>query len=212
MSSSLTLYPDLPAARTRVIVRDVAVVLLLAFFVWCGFKVHDVVDQLSSLALGVQEAGTSVQGGFASAAEAVDGVPLVGQPLGEALNAAGSGTGGNVASLGQSGADALHLLARTLGLATALLPAIVLLVVVVPRRLRGVREMSAARLVSAVDPIDPERRRLLAMRAAFGLPFRDLLPYTRDPFGDLVAGRYDALVAAALAEVGLRDRHASGQR
>jgi hypothetical protein len=66
--------------------------------------------------------------------------------------------------------------------------------------------MSAAREVSGIDLEDPERRRLLAMRAAFGLPFRELLPYTRDPFGDLAEGRYDALVEAALADVGLRPR------
>jgi hypothetical protein len=41
------------------------------------------------------------------------------------------------------------------------------------------------------------------MRAAFGLPFRELLTYTSDPFGDLAEGRYDALVDAALADVGL---------
>jgi hypothetical protein len=48
------------------------------------------------------------------------------------------------------------------------------------------------------------------MRAAFGLPFRELMPYTRDPFGDLAEGRYDALVAAALADVGLTHRPTRG--
>ena len=47
------------------------------------------------------------------------------------------------------------------------------------------------------------------MRAAFGLPYDQLLRYTRDPLGDLAEGRHDALVAAALADVGLVDRHAS---
>jgi hypothetical protein len=42
------------------------------------------------------------------------------------------------------------------------------------------------------------------MRAAFALPYGRLLEYTRDPLGDLAAGRYDALVAAALDEAGLR--------
>ncbi|MEI6230619.1 MAG: hypothetical protein WCP81_07795, partial [Actinomycetes bacterium] len=72
-----------------------------------------------------------------------------------------------------------------------------------PRRIRGIREMTAANTMANLDLDDPERRRLIAMRAAFGLPFRELLPYTNDPFGDLAAGRYDALVAAALADAGL---------
>ena len=44
------------------------------------------------------------------------------------------------------------------------------------------------------------------MRAAFTLPYDDLLRYTPDPFGDLAHERYDALVAAALEEVGLQAR------
>ncbi len=42
------------------------------------------------------------------------------------------------------------------------------------------------------------------MRAAFGLSYLTLLGYTRDPFGDLAAGRFDALVNAALDDVGIR--------
>ena len=55
---------------------------------------------------------------------------------------------------------------------------------------------------------DAERRRLLATRAAFHLPFGTLLRHTRDPLGDLAAGRHDALVAAELEDAGLLDRSA----
>jgi hypothetical protein len=51
---------------------------------------------------------------------------------------------------------------------------------------------------------DPERRRLLAMRAAFALPYGQLLKFTSDPLGDLKAERYDDLVRAALEDAGLR--------
>ena len=98
------------------------------------------------------------------------------------------------------------MLARTIGIITAGLPIAVLLVAVIPRRVRRIREMSSARALTGIDLADPERARLLAMRAAFGLPFRELLPYTTDPFGDLAEGRYDALVRAALADVGLQPR------
>jgi len=46
--------------------------------------------------------------------------------------------------------------------------------------------------------------RLVAMRAAFSLPYGTLLAYTEDPLGDLRAERYDALLAAAFDEAGLR--------
>lgn len=42
------------------------------------------------------------------------------------------------------------------------------------------------------------------MRAAFSLPYPALARHTSDPFGDLVAERYDPLVAAALEDAGLR--------
>ena len=72
-----------------------------------------------------------------------------------------------------------------------------------PPRVRQIRQLGAAN-AALVDTHDPERRRLLAMRAAFGLSYLTLLGYTRDPIGDLAAGRYDQLVAAALDDVGIR--------
>jgi hypothetical protein len=204
MWQHLTLYPDVPSARRSQILRDLLVLALIAFFVWVGFKVHDLVAALAVLGHGVTAAGNSVQGAFDSVGNAVSNVPIVGGALGDAFHGAGDGTGGNLADIGQQGEDAVFLLARTLGIVTALLPISVLLVAVLPRRIRSIREMSSARAVSSVDLDDPERRRLLAMRAAFGLPYRELLPWTKDPFGDLATGNYDALVSAALADVGLR--------
>ncbi len=98
----------------------------------------------------------------------------------------------------------MHLLARTIGIITAGLPIAVLLVAVLPRRIRSIREMSSARALTGIDLADPERARLLAMRAAFGLSWLDLKPYSTDPIGDLEAGRLDPLVAALYAEAGLR--------
>jgi hypothetical protein len=203
MWEHLTLYPDVPSDRRRQIVADVLVVALIVLFIWIGVQVHDLVDALSVLGSGVSSAGNGLQGAFDSVGNAVGNVPIVGGSLSDAFHNAGQGTGGNLADLGQQGQDAVHTLARIIGIVTAGLPIAVLLVAVLPRRIRKVREMSAARAVSGIDLDDPERQRLLAMRAAFGLPFRELLPYTKDPFGDLAAGRYDALVAAALADVGL---------
>jgi hypothetical protein len=206
--STLRVYSEVPAQRRRQIVSDVVVVLLIAFFIWVGTLVHDTVASLAVLATGVKEAGQTVEGGFLSVADAVSNVPVVGEAIGSAIAGAGDGTGGNLADLGQSGEDAVNELATILGIVTALLPILVLLAVVLPRRIRKVRHMSVASR-ALTDLHDPERRRLLAMRAAFGLPYDELLERTPDPLGDLAAGRYDALVAAALADVGLTDKHPS---
>ncbi len=203
MSSQLKFYPDVPSKRRSTILRDLAMIGLVLVFAWTGFKVHDAVDGLAVLGSGVKNAGLSVQGGFGSAAGAVDGIPLVGGKLSEALQNAGQRSGGDVAALGQQGEDEVHSLALTLGLLVFALPTILVLVIMLPARVRQIRQLGAAS-AALIDTHDPERRRLLAMRAAFGLSYLTLLGYTRDPLGDLAAGRLDPLVAAALDDVGIR--------
>ena len=203
MAGHLKLYPDVPAKRRSTIVRDLVLLGLVVLFAWMGFKVHDAVNSLAVLGSGVKDAGLSVQSGFSSAAGAVGGIPFVGGKLSDALESAGAGSGGNVAALGQSGVDKVHELALLLGLIVFALPTVIVLLVMVPPRIRQIRQLGAAN-AALVDTHDPERRRLLAMRAAFGLSYLTLLGYTKDPLGDLAAGRYDPLVAAALDDVGIR--------
>jgi hypothetical protein len=203
LAGHLKLYPDVPAKRRSTILRDLVLLGLVVLFAWMGIKVHDVVNELAVLGFGVKNAGTSVQNGFSSAAGAVGGIPFVGDRLAGALESAGQGSGGNVAALGQSGVDKVHRLALLLGLIVFALPTVIVLLIMVPPRVRQIRQLGAAN-AALVDTHDPERRRLLAMRAAFGLSYLTLLGYTRDPIGDLAAERYDPLVAAALDDVGIR--------
>lgn len=198
-------YPALPAQRVRTVLRDLAVLLLLFLFAWLGLKVHNAVDQLAVLGTGVEDAGTEIQGGFDTAAEAVAGVPIVGGDLADGLRDAGRVSGGELAERGQAGRESVHQLANLLGLVTFLIPALLVLSLTLPDRISQIRGLTAAKRVLG-GPLDPDRRRLLAMRAAFSLPYGELVRYTRDPFGDLAAGRYDALIAAALEEAGLRLR------
>ena len=200
---SVTIYPDVPAKRRSTIARDIALLLLIVLFGWIGLKVYDAVNGMAVLGSGVKEAGLSVQSGFGSAADAVGGVPFVGDKLAGALQSAGQQSGGNVAELGQRGEDKVHHLALILGLLVFVLPTLLVLVIMVPGRVRQIRQLGAAKAV-LIDTHDPERRRLLAMRAAFGLSYLTLLSHTRDPLGDLAAGNFDPLVAAALDDAGIR--------
>lgn len=199
----MRLYPDQPGRRLDLIARDLATLLALVLFAKLALEVHDAVDRLAVLGEGVENAGTAVSGGFDTAADAVDGTPLVGDELGDALRGAGEGSGGEVADLGRGGAGAAHDLADLLGLVFFLLPAAVLLLWALPPRVRQVRRLNAAARVLR-DPGSPEREELLAARAAFGLPYGTLLRYTDDPIGDLQAGRHEALVRAELEQAGLR--------
>jgi hypothetical protein len=203
LASPMKLYPDVPAKRRSTILRDLTLVGLIVLFAWTGIKVHNAVDGLAVLGSGVKDAGLSVQNGFGSAAGAVDGIPLVGGSLAGALQSAGQGSGGNVATLGEEGENQVHRLALLLGLLVFALPTILILVIMLPPRLRQIKQLQAA-TAALINTGDPERRRLLAMRAAFGLPYLTLLNYTPDPLGDLAAGRYDPLVTAALDDAGIR--------
>ena len=199
----MRLYPDIPVRRANTAARDAATLVALIVLAVLGLWVYHAVDSLEILGHGVHDAGTAVQSGFTTAADKVDGVPLVGGTLAGGLRDAGNATGGNVADAGTRGAERVHRVALLLGLLTFLLPAAVLLSRIVPERLRQIRTLNDAERVLATGG-DPERRRLVAMRAAFALPYAQLLAHTRDPLGDLVAGDYDALVHAIAEDAGLR--------
>jgi hypothetical protein len=201
----MRLYPDVPRRRAATLAGDLAVLLLVLLFAWLGGLVHDRVDELAALGRGVSDTGRTVEGGLGSAAGAVEDVPLVGGEVAGALRDAGRGTAGRAVAAGEEGQRTAHELADLAGWLTFGVPALLLLSRVVPPRIAQVRARTAAeRVVAASD--DPERRRLLAQRAAFGLPYGTLVRHTRDPLGDLAAGRLDALVAAAREDAGLRPR------
>lgn len=207
--AELKLYPDQPQRRFATILRDLTALVLVAFFAWSGFEAYRAVEGLTVLSSSVVRAGTSVEDSFESAAGAVEILPFVGEGLAGALRRSGEGTGGELVILGREGEARIERLALVLGLLVFALPTLLLLVVTLPRRLGQVRQLTAASILLSTEG-DPERRRLLAMRAAFSLPYGTLLAYTRDPLGDLAAARYEPLIDAILAEAGLA-RRAGGQ-
>jgi hypothetical protein len=200
----MRLYPDTADDRGRAVARDALTILTLIVLAWVAIKVHNAVDELAVLGTGVRDSGEVVQNGLESAGDAVDGVPVVGGELGDALRDAGEGTGGEVAQAGRDGAERVHDLADLLGFLFFAVPASILLVLAVPGRIRQIRELNASERL--LDTSTEERRRLVAMRAAFCLPAADLARHTRDPIGDLAEGRYEPLISAAYDKTGLRPR------
>ncbi|MDP5033542.1 MAG: hypothetical protein NWP31_01220, partial [Solirubrobacteraceae bacterium] len=102
----------------------------------------------------------------------------------------------------RQGELAIEQLAQLLGWLTFLIPSALLLIGALPRKIRKIRQLNVAAQVLTAR--NEEQRRLLAMRAAFSLPFGTLLSYTKDPFGDLQSGDYDALLSAVYEDCGLR--------
>ena len=205
----MKLYPDLSRPRTATIAGDAAVLAAILVFAWLGTFVHGAVEELLPISDGVQSAGRSVEGALNDAGEAVGGAPVVGGDVKDALQEAGRGTGGEAIRAGRTGEDGIRSLANVLGWLTFLVPVALLLSRVLPPRVAQVRRLtSAARVLD--HPDDAERRQLLAQRAAFGLPYATLVRHTRDPIGDLAAGRLEPLIAAIREDAGLSLSRPSG--
>lgn len=203
----MRLYPSSPGPLRRTVALDAAVVVALLLFVWLGFAVHNAVSELNSLSRGVTEAGSSTQATLQRAGDAVGAAPIIGGQLRDSLRGAGREAGQTAIALGRESRERIDSLANLLGILTGLIPCLLVLASFLPARLRLVTRLSAgARVLDSGRATSLERRRLIAQRAAFGLPYGVLLRHTRDPLGDLEAGRYDALVAAELEAAGLRDR------
>ena len=218
VGEGLRLYPAQPGGRTRAIAHDVAVLAVVLLFAWIGMVVHDGVAELASLGRGVSNAGNAVvssgrtsgdavRDALGGAGRAIGGAPLVGGQLqgalegagnsaGDAITFAGSSAGGQAVSAGREGERRVYELANLLGWLAFLLPTGVLLLRVLPARVAQVRRLTAAQRVLGVVTASPERDAVLAQRALYSLPFPVLLRHTRDPVGDLLAGRHAGLVAA----------------
>jgi hypothetical protein len=197
----MRIYPDTADDRGRAVAKDALVLLTLIVLAWTALKVHDTVDKLAVLGTGVRDSGEVVQKGFEEAGEAASGIPVVGGDVENALSDAGSGTGGEVAQAGSDGEDRIHDLANLLGFLFFAIPASILLIATLPGRISQFRDLNATDRL--LDLTSEDRRRLVAMRAAFSLPARELARHTRDPLGDLAAGHYDPLIDAAYDEAGL---------
>src|SRR4051794_22359143 len=210
-----------PAGRTgRAVAGDLAVLALLILFAWLGVRVHDAVAELASVGRSIQDSGRAVaastrgtagaiEGTFNGAASKVQGVPLVGGDVANALREAPRGVtdrirqtgdtqGSRIVRLGVEEEKRTYQLARLVGWLTFLLPALLVLAWRVPPRVRQVLTLSAAQRTLSGAP-----EHILAARAAYNLPYRTLHRYTKDPFGDLAAGRHAALLAALEEDAGV---------
>jgi len=217
----MRLYPASPAGLSRTFAGDVAVVLALVLFAWFGVKVHDGIAELAAVGRGIQDSGRAiastgaqttlaVDGAFANVAGRVNGVPLVGGDLANALRDVPGGAtrpvrettaeqGARLVAAGRETETKTYRLANLAGWLTFLFPALLLLSRTVPPRVRQVIRMAQAESMLRGAP-----EHILAARAAYDLPYRVLARYTKDPFGDLADGRHAALLAALTDDAGAR--------
>jgi hypothetical protein len=208
----MTIWSELPRARVGEMLADAATLVWVAVWATLGWRLYMFLADLAGTGRFVAEGGTSLGAAGREVAEAIRGIPLIGEGAADAVGGAFAAAANPLISFGNDLERLLLAIAILLALllvAAALVP---WLNRYLPWRVSRLRRLRAAKRVVRRPPIALEAgqvEHLLASRALHRLEYDELLEFSPDPFGDWVAGRYDRLARAELAEVGLRPLTAS---
>lgn len=203
----LKFWSEIPAARAREVVADLATLIWVSLWVLVGVRIHDAISSFAEAGRVLQAGGTNIQGAGASLGDAFDGVPLVGPGIGDLTTGVFGTAGEPFIYVGRELESMLILIARLLALLVVGVMVIPWLSRYLPWRTERLANVRAAHRAIRRAPINlpsGAMERALASRALNRLSYADLLEYTSDPFGDFATGRYDRLAKAELASVGLR--------
>ena len=193
----MKLYADAPARRTTQVLADLFLVAWLVGWAWAGLQVHDATLELATPGRQVAESATGLADSLQDAGGALADLPVVGEEARAPFDRA-AGAADQLADAGEAQVRSVERLALWLGLAVAVIPILVALLVLVPRRVRFVRHATAgARFVDADADLD-----LFALRALAQQPLHVLARVSDDPAGAWRRG--DRAVTDRLAELELR--------
>ena len=151
---------DLPAWLTPRRAGDVAVVACVALFAWLAVLLHDSVDGLGDMAVGIRDTGTAIEqsgrstageirGSIDGAADAIESVPLFGGDVARRVRDVGTRSadaveretradGRRLVEAGRDGERDARRTARLLGWLAFLVPSVLLVALWLTRR-GGVR-------------------------------------------------------------------------
>ena len=177
----MTFYAQVAAHRTRQIVGDVVVVVLLVLALVLALEVRQAVLSLGAAGEQLVSAGTRLEGAFDDAAGAAGDIPLVGDTVAGGLRP-GAEAGAGVAAAGQAQVDAVEAVANWTAVVIVGLPAVLLLLIWLPLRLRLAR-----RAAMALALADSGQEDLLALRALTRLSPQRLADVCHDVAGDPAA-------------------------
>jgi hypothetical protein len=192
-----------PRSDARLIhALDVAVVLWIAAWIVLAVLVGREVRDLRELSATVVLAGVAVED-TGDLLATLDNVPLIGSEVGDVAQEVRE-AGASARKSGRESRDSTEDLSVLLALSIGLIPTLPLLGLYAPLRIAWTRDTRAVRRALVERPADAALNEFLARRAAANLPFDDLRAVTTDPYGDLAAGRFDALADRELERLGLR--------
>jgi len=162
-----------------------------------GIAIGREIQGLAEVTDSARDAGRATQRA-GDALESLSGLPVVGGAVGDSAETIRD-AGQQAIDGADRGRTRVRRLGALVGLLTAVVPSLPLLVFVLPSRLAEARDRR--RIAGRLG--EPGLEALLAARAVAHLPYHRLLAITSDPAADLREGRYDRLADAERARLGL---------
>jgi hypothetical protein len=156
----MKIYSDFAGRRTRQIIADVFALGAIALWAWFGYTVFTLINNLAVFGVQMEDAGAGFRETMTEVGETLGGVPLIGPGIRLPFDGA-SAAGGTLEQAGQAQQEAVLQLATTLGIGTAALPILMILIVWLVPRILFIRRAGRAKAVVTADAgLD-----LLALRA-----------------------------------------------
>jgi hypothetical protein len=156
----MTVYSDFPGRRVAQIVGDLVTVLLVVLAIWLGVLVHDTILVLADVGKTLEDAGNGFSGTMSDAGDTLGGVPLIGDGIRAPFDGA-SVAGETLAQAGVAQQQAVATAGTVLGVAVALSPILLVLLVWGFTRLRFILRATELRAITRL----PDGAELLALRS-----------------------------------------------
>jgi hypothetical protein len=203
----MRIWSELPVARFKEQVADVATVLWVGLWGTLGWLLLDLIASFADAGRTIRVGGETMVRSGAELGESLAGIPLVGPGLRDVARNAFAGAGEPLSDFGIALEQFVLVVAAVLAVLLLLVTLVPWLSRYLPWRVERLRRTRAGHRAIRVAPqqLDgAEVQAALALRAVARLDYATLLEFTPDPLGDWTAGRHDRLARAELASVGLR--------
>jgi hypothetical protein len=201
----IKIWSELPVARTREQVADIATLIWVVFWGSIVVQLFAFLIGFAGVGRAVHEGGENMIQGGKTLGDSLEGLPVVGSQVKVLTSGAFAAGGQPISDLGTGLEQFIAIVSVVLALLLALVTLGPWLIRYLPWRWERLRRVRAAhRAIRRAPDSDAGIERTLAMRAMARLDYDTLLDYTPDPLGDWTSGRHDRLARAELASVGLR--------
>lgn len=201
-------WSEVPAARVREMVADVATWAWVALWVVIGSRIYGAIAGFAESGRVLASGGRSLQQAGVDLGGSLSGIPLIGESIQAGATDAFRTAGEPLVYVGSQLVELFLFIATLLGILVVAVALVPWLSRYLPWRARRLADLRAAHRAIRRSPghhTSPATiERVLASRALHRLTYPELLSETPDPLGDFVSGRYDRLARAELASVGLR--------